>query len=105
MKNTDSPHFHGYVNSSLDNAVRVRLTNGQIVALKITPNGIEAQLSGQKLRIPEELRQIYNVSYLVNLLKSHRLGVMDQEIVIEQQTNSVSPKVIKTSPPISFDDL
>ena len=105
MKNTDSPHFHGYVNSTLDNAVRVRLTKGQIVALKITPNGIEAQLLGQKLRIPEELRQIYNVSYLVNFLKSHRLGVMDQEIVIEQLTQSVSPQVIKTSPPISFEDL
>jgi len=105
MKNTNSPHFHGYVNCTLDNAVRVHLTNGQIVALKITPNGIESQLLGQNLRIPEELRQINEASYLVNFLQTHLLGLLKQEIIIERQTMDVSPPVIKTSPPISFDDL
>jgi hypothetical protein len=105
MKNTSHLHFHGYVNSTLDNAVRVRLTNGQIVALKITPSGIEAQLLGQKFRVPEELKQIYNASHLVNFLKSHQLGFIEQEIIVERQTNSVPPQVIRTSPPVSIDDL
>jgi hypothetical protein len=105
MKSTSSPNFHGYVNSTLDNAVRVRLTNGQIVALKITPDGVEAQLVGQKLRIPEEMRQIYKAAHLVDFLRTHRLGLLNREIIIERQTIGVSPQVIKTSPPISLDDL
>lgn len=105
MKNTSYSHFHGYVNSTLDNAVRVRLTNGQIVALKITPIGIVAQVLGQILRLPEELEQIRDVFHLVNFLKSHQLGLLEQEIIIERQTNSIPPKAISTSPPISIDDL
>jgi len=105
MKSTSVSHFHGYVNSTLDNAIRLRLTGGQIVALKITPSGIEAQLLGRGLRLPEELRQLPDVSRLVNFLKAHRLGLMEQEIIIEQPTNGVLPRVIKTSPPISLEDL
>ncbi|HLO27819.1 MAG TPA: hypothetical protein VK249_01710 [Anaerolineales bacterium] len=105
MHNVNRPLFHGYVNSTLDNAVRVCLTNGRIVTLTITPLGIEAQLLGQKLRMPEELRQIGNVSQLVNFLHSHRLSLIEQEITIERQSNGVAPQAIRTSPPISFDDV
>jgi hypothetical protein len=105
MKNSSSPHFHGYVNSTLDNAVRVRLTNGQIVALKITSYGIEARLLGRPLGVPEELRQIHNPTHLVEFLKSHQLGLTEEEIVIVQGTNRASPQIIKTSPPISVEDL
>lgn len=105
MKSTSYSHFHGYVNSVIDHAVRVRLTNGQIVALTITPTGIEAHLLEQKLCLPEELRQLSNVSQLGEFLKSHRLGLSEKEITIERQIGRVPPPEIKTSPPISLNDM
>jgi len=102
MNNTSYSHIHGYSESALDNAIRVHLIDGRVIALTLTPKGVEGRLLSQKLRLPGGLRKIYNSSSLVMFLKNHRLSVVGQRIVLDApQTGVPFTTDVKTSPPVS----
>jgi hypothetical protein len=80
MKEIVSANRNAFVTSSMDCIFRVKSKDNEIVCFTISECGVIATQDGNELKLPEEIKNIKQVSTLVNVFRQHGFNLNKDSI-------------------------
>lgn len=82
MKELNKVDRFGYITQGLDLTIRARTINNEIICLYVTPEGTLGTCKGETVELPEIIKKIDRIIYLIQILKVSQIILKRGKVTI-----------------------